>query len=113
LSEKKNLGILKNLYTDPRCFDVLSLIYIYINLKFVFVYFVKSVIALKELRETLQSPLYNVKQLKVEFRNPYNINIELVDALLWISPLLEILWIELLWKDANICFKVRIAYVHL
>ena len=73
----------------------------------------KSVIALKEMRETLQSPLYNVKQLKVKFSNPYNINIKLVDALLWISPLLEILWIKSSWSDANLCFKVRIAYVHL
>ncbi|XP_059454254.1 FBD-associated F-box protein At3g52670-like [Corylus avellana] len=63
----------------------------------------KSVIASKELRETVQSPLYNVKQLKLKVRNPYNI-IELVDALLWISPLLEILWIEW-WRDVNICFK--------
>jgi hypothetical protein len=72
---------------------------------------VKSAIASKELRETLQSPLYNVKQLKLSVVDSYDI-IELVDALLWISPLLEILWIES-WGEANICFKVRIAFVHL
>jgi hypothetical protein len=71
---------------------------------------VKTLIASKELRETVQSPLYNVKQLKIKVSYPYNI-IELVDALLWISPLLEILWMES-WRDANICFKVHIAYVH-
>jgi hypothetical protein len=51
---------------------------------------VKSVIASKELRETLQTPLYNVKQLKLSVVYSYDI-IEPVDALLWISPLLEIL----------------------
>jgi len=74
---------------------------------------VKSLIAPKELRETLPSPLYNVKQLKLKvlYRRPRDEIIELVDSLLWISPLLEILFIE--WENTgdNISFKVRIAYV--
>jgi hypothetical protein len=98
------------IFFDRLCYFVHKFCHIYKNLTFVFVYFVKNVIASKELRETVQSPLYNVKQLKVKVIDPYNI-IELVDALLWISPLLEILWIERC-RDANICFKVHIAYVH-
>jgi hypothetical protein len=98
----------------------ISIIIIYYkNLTFVLIYFVKSLIAPKELRETLPSPLYNVKQLKLKLYggNPRYRDevIELVDALLWISPLLEILLIE--WKtddlkDEKISFMVRIAYVH-
>ncbi|XP_062157566.1 uncharacterized protein LOC133865219 [Alnus glutinosa] len=64
----------------------------------------KSLIAPKELRETLPSPLYNVKQLKLKLYggNPRYRDevIELVDALLWISPLLEILLIE--WKTDDL-----------
>jgi hypothetical protein len=78
---------------------------------------VKSLIAPKELREILPSPLYNVKQLKLKVWNDWYPRmrheiIELVDSLLWISPLLEILFIE--WEETgdNISFKVRIAYVH-
>ncbi|XP_059455203.1 uncharacterized protein LOC132185447 [Corylus avellana] len=67
---------------------------------------VESVIALKELREILPSPLYNVKQLKLKVnhrRGCYEI-FKLVDALLWISPLLETLFIE--WRmDENISFQ--------
>jgi hypothetical protein len=79
---------------------------------------VKDVITPKELRETLRSPLYNVKQLKLKIRHRceiYEIN-EFMDALLWIFPLLETLFIE--WMDpeesedeygyilSNISFKV-------
>jgi hypothetical protein len=64
----------------------------YKNLTFVLVYFVKSVIAPKELRKILPSPLYNVKQLKLKvwhlgMRDEI---IKFVEALLWISPLLKI-----------------------
>jgi hypothetical protein len=76
---------------------------------------VKSLIAPKELRETLPSPLYNVKHLKLKvwyhgYDRMRDEIIELVDSLLWISPLLEILLIE--WETGdNISFKVHIAYV--
>ncbi|XP_059455205.1 uncharacterized protein LOC132185450 [Corylus avellana] len=61
--------------------------------------YAENVIAPKELRETLRSPLYNVKQLKLIIDHPgkiYEIT-ELVDALLWIFPLLETLFIE--WME--------------
>ncbi|XP_062158832.1 uncharacterized protein LOC133866329 [Alnus glutinosa] len=69
----------------------------------------KSLIAPKELRETLPSPLYNVKHLKLKvwyhvYDRMRDEIIELVDSLLWISPLLEILLIE--WETGdNISFK--------
>ncbi len=67
-------------------------------------------IAPEELREILPSLLYNVKQLKLKVDYPLGIYeiIKLVDAMLWISPLLEILFIE--WRYGktidNISFKV-------
>ncbi|KAG2668110.1 hypothetical protein I3760_15G144400 [Carya illinoinensis] len=50
----------------------------------------------KELRQTLPSPSYNVKQLKLQLNEPpimSGMN-KLVDVLLWISPLLDGLIIE-------------------
>ncbi|XP_059455204.1 uncharacterized protein LOC132185448 [Corylus avellana] len=61
--------------------------------------YVKNVIAPKELRETLRSPSYNVKQLKLTIEHLceiYEIT-ELVDALLWIFPLLETHFIQ--WTE--------------
>jgi len=84
----------------------------YKNLTFVLVYFVKNMIAPEELREILPSPLYNVKQLKLIVDYPLGGDeiIKLVDAMLWISPLLEILFIEweypLIEMVDNISFKV-------
>jgi hypothetical protein len=63
---------------------------------------VKNVIAPKELRETLPSPSYNVKQLKltiVDLCEIYEIT-ELVDSLLWIFPLLETLFM-LMMEDGE------------
>ena len=61
----------------------------------------KNVIAPKELRETLPSPSYNVKQLKLticDLCEIYEIT-ELVDSLLWIFPLQEILFILMMEDD--------------
>ena len=66
----------------------------------------------QQLRETLPSPSYNVKQLKLETGNlVIGLDIvELMDSLLWNAPLPEILLIALSidmepWMD-TICFKV-------
>jgi hypothetical protein len=68
----------------------------------------------RNLRETLPSPSYNVKQLKLQTEIlSTGIEIaELVDSLLWISPLPEILLIvhsinREPWMD-TISFKVYI-----
>jgi hypothetical protein len=60
----------------------------------------------KKLRETLPSPSYKVKQLKVQLTESFiGLEIvELVDSLLWISPLPEIMLIES-FKE-TISFKV-------
>jgi hypothetical protein len=60
----------------------------------------------KKLRETLPSPSYKVKQLKVKLTESFiGLEIvELVDSLLWISPLPEIMLIES-FKE-TISFKV-------
>jgi hypothetical protein len=68
------------------------------------------VITPETLREIQPSPLYNVKQLKLRILDMplrWQIN-QIVDAFLWISPLLETLSIE--WqlrttKFDNIAFK--------
>jgi len=72
---------------------------------------VKSLIIPKELRESQPSPLYNVKKLELKALSSPKRNkmSELLDALLWIFPLLDILLIE--WEDKNmsihsIFFKV-------
>ncbi|GLT55012.1 hypothetical protein SLA2020_281660 [Shorea laevis] len=68
----------------------------------------ESVIVAKELRENLPSPLYNVKQLKLKASSlPTRQIHELVDALLWICPLLESLFIEWRYEGTidNISFK--------
>ncbi|XP_050289688.1 uncharacterized protein LOC126727820 [Quercus robur] len=57
---------------------------------------IQDVIIPKELSETLPSPLYNVKHLKLSIPPPltrYKIK-ELLDGLLWISPLPDMLVIE-------------------
>ena len=59
----------------------------------------------KELRETLPSPLYNVKHLKAIIVIPppstkYEIG-ELLDGLLWISTLPELLVIESFCHESN------------
>jgi hypothetical protein len=70
---------------------------------------VKNVINIiaKESRENLPSPLYSVKQLKLKaYSLPTRQIHELVDTLLWICPLLEILFIEWQYEEAidNISF---------
>ncbi|GMY20406.1 putative F-box protein At1g49610 [Fagus crenata] len=71
----------------------------------------KDMVIPQQLRETLPSPSYNVKQLKLETGNlVIGLDIvELMDSLLWIAPLPEILLIALSidmepWMD-TICFK--------
>nr|POE69308.1 hypothetical protein CFP56_42884 [Quercus suber] len=71
-------------------------------------YVAKDVVVPKELRDTLPSPSYNVKQLKVAIYQPWNGHEidRLVDNLLWISPLPEIVvitcWINVKpWKDTT------------
>nr|POF04942.1 hydroxyphenylpyruvate reductase [Quercus suber] len=56
----------------------------------------KDLVIPKKLRDSLPSPSYNVKQLKVETSHPRTGQeiVELVDSLLWISPLPEILIIR-------------------
>jgi hypothetical protein len=78
------------------------------------VYVVKSVIIAKELRKNLPSPLYNVKQLKLKAYSSSTKQIyELVDAMLWICPLLEILFIEWSYQNTmdNILFKVLHMFI--
>ena len=68
----------------------------------------------KELRDTLSSPSYKVKQLMVQILKSFTADefIELVDNLLWISPRLELLlithgeWIDKKWYRETISFKV-------
>jgi hypothetical protein len=70
---------------------------------------VKSVIIAKEWRENLPSPLYNVKQLKLKAYSLSTRQIyELVDALLWICPLLQTLFIEWMYEETidNISFNL-------
>ncbi|GMY20403.1 putative F-box protein At1g49610 [Fagus crenata] len=71
----------------------------------------KDMVIPQQLRETLPSPSYNVKQLKLQTGNlVIGLDIvELMDSLLWIAPLPEILLIALSidmepWMD-TICFK--------
>lgn len=74
-------------------------------------HYVKSMIIPKELREIESYPLCNVKKLELKASSlpeGFEFN-KLLDALLWFSPLLEILFIELkeLNKSVrNIFFKV-------
>jgi len=63
---------------------------------------VKSVVIPKELRESQPfRPLYNVKKLELEVSSPPKKNEinKLVNAMLWISPLPEILFIELMERS--------------
>jgi hypothetical protein len=95
------------------CTSIISIYYKKANTCLI-VYFMKSVIIAKDLRENLPSPLYNVKQLKLEAYSSSTRQIhELVDALLWICPLLEILFIE--WRYGktidNISFKVLHMFI--
>jgi len=87
----------------------------YKNLTFVLVYFVKNMIAPEELREILPSPLYNVKQLKLIVDYPLGGDeiIKLVDAMLWISPLLEILFIELEYPEIEIVDNISFKVLHI
>ena len=90
------------------CTSIIIIYYKTLSVFFFFNCFLKSVFAPKELRKILASLLYNVKQLKLKVDHRlrcYDI-IELVDALLWISPLLEIIFIE--WRmDDNISFVLQ------
>ena len=57
----------------------------------------KNAIIPKEFRETLPSPSYNVKHIMVTISKSHTrdeIGDQLVDSLLWISPLPDILSIE-------------------
>ena len=81
----------------------------------------KNAIILKRLRKTVSSPAYNVKHLHLILSSPlsftrYAIG-ELVDSLLWISPLLDILTIEAgsIFKPDDydkISFKVLYLFIH-
>ncbi|XP_030967425.1 uncharacterized protein LOC115987951 [Quercus lobata] len=56
----------------------------------------------------VSSPSYKVKQLKVEISKSFTTHefIELVDSLLWISPLLELLLIKYgKWIDEDKCYE--------
>lgn len=73
----------------------------------------KDMVIPKELRDTLSSPSYKVKQLMVQILKSFTADefIELVDNLLWISPHLELLlithgeWIDKKWYRETISFK--------
>ncbi|GMY20410.1 putative F-box protein At1g49610 [Fagus crenata] len=69
-------------------------------------HFAKDMVIPKKLRETLPSSSYNVKQLQLKTANLFTgLEIaELIDSLLWISPLPEIILVVVLWK-ASISFK--------
>ena len=77
-------------------------------------FFKKDLVILKKLRDSLPSPSYNVKQLKVETSRPRTGQeiIELVGSLLWISPLPEIL---IVWHRINMApwmtFKVYQTFI--
>ena len=81
----------------------------------------KNAIIPKRLRKTVSSPAYNVKHLHLFLSSPlsftrYAIG-ELVDSLLWISPLLDILTIEAgsIFKPDDydkISFKVLYLFIH-
>ena len=69
----------------------------------------------KELSETLPSPLYNVKHLKLSIPPPltrYKIK-ELLDGLLWISPLPDMLVIESCRESDHDFDKVAFEVIHL
>lgn len=56
----------------------------------------------------VSSPSYKVKQLKVEISKSFTTHefIELVDSLLWTSPLLELLLIKYgKWIDEDKCYE--------
>ena len=69
----------------------------------------------KELRETLPSSLYNVKHLKLSIPLPFTrckVK-ELLDGLLWISPLPDMLVIESC-RESDLDFdKVAFEVIHL
>ncbi|XP_065631101.1 uncharacterized protein LOC111995127 [Quercus suber] len=73
----------------------------------------KDMVMPKELRDTLSSPSYKVKQLMVQILKSFTADefIEHVDNLLWISPRLELLlithgeWIDNKWYRETISFK--------
>ena len=69
----------------------------------------------KELRETLPSPLYNVKHLKLSIPPPftrYKIK-ELLGGLLWISPLPDMLVMELCRQSDPGFDKIAFDLIHL
>ena len=71
-------------------------------------FFVKDMVIPKELRDIVSSPSYKVKQLKVEISKSFTTHefIELVDSLLWISPLLELLLRKYgKWIDEDKCYE--------
>ena len=73
----------------------------------------------KELRETVSSPSYNVKHLHLYrsssssslFYTRHEIN-EIMDSLLWISPLLDILTIECSCKGFPDFYKITFKVSH-
>ena len=89
--------------------------YITSNQLFLFNFFVKNVIIPKELRETLPSSLYNVKHLKLSIPLPFTrckVK-ELLDGLLWISPLLDMLVMELCRQSDPGFDKIAFDLIHL
>uniref|UniRef100_A0A7N2L6U6 At1g61320/AtMIF1 LRR domain-containing protein n=1 Tax=Quercus lobata TaxID=97700 RepID=A0A7N2L6U6_QUELO len=74
----------------------------------------KDLVIPKKLRDSLPSPPYNVKQLKVEISQPRTGQeiVELVDSLLWISPLPEILIIlHRINMEPWMTFKLQLGLV--
>jgi hypothetical protein len=71
------------------------LLFFYIIYSNVLFFFAKDIVISKELKETLPSPSYNVKQFHLWMSKPFTTHeiVEIVDNLLWISPLPELLLI--------------------
>jgi hypothetical protein len=76
---------------------------------------VKTLKIAERLRETVPSPLYNVKELKLIVNDMPTREIhKVVDVLLWICPLLETLFIEWQYPETidYISFKVLRVFIY-
>ena len=83
---------------------------------FIYLFFlVKDVIIPKELRKTISSPSYNVKHLRILIYQSFTRDEigELVDSLLWISPLPDILSMECSNKSEHDFDQISIKVLHL
>jgi hypothetical protein len=79
-------------------------------------FFVKDVIIPKELRKTISSPSYTVKHLRLSISQSFTTRDEigeLVDSLLWISPLPDILLMECSSKSEHYFDRISIKVLHL